>query len=127
MFVAYVFTKQNYCRLKLITKKELEAFTVSGDVTEYKINKKRIYRKKFLFLFPFFFSVYRQGDPDPVDIHGENVSHETTYINEVSQVLRNIKYGMLENINLVASIIAAGGAVGACVMLAQIGQHMGLW
>ena len=65
MLVAYILTKSRFLRVKLVRNKESGVFKKGG--YEYTIDRKKIYTKKFLGLKLFFWAMYLEGNPYPME------------------------------------------------------------
>jgi len=106
MHINYILTSTNELIIKPIYKTNQTTFDYEG--LEYKINKKYIYKKKFLGFKTFFFSFYIQGNVNPISFSNidliPNVTEDVP-INEIAILMRKIRKTVLDEILNFVTII----------------------
>lgn len=90
MFIAYILTKANFLRFKLIRLNNDGVFKHGN--YEYKIDRKKIYQKKLFGLKLIFFSMYFEGNPDPIEFNEKGFKLEQSDIplNDIAIILNKI-------------------------------------
>lgn len=104
MLVAYILTKSKFLRVKFVKLQDSGVFK-HGDF-EYRIDRKRIYQKKFLFFKLFFWSMYLEGVTDPLEFNDltYEVKELDTPLDEIAILLRKIRNGIFDVIIVLAVV-----------------------
>lgn len=92
MFVAYILTKSKFLKFKIIKLKDSGIFT--KDNFEYKIDRERIYQKKFLGFFKlYFWSMYLEGNPNPIKFtdKGYDTGAVDMTLDEIAIILKKLR------------------------------------
>jgi hypothetical protein len=112
MFVVYIITKQKEMILKLIRKPDVKVFTYSG--FEYRINPERIYSKKFLFMKYFFWTMYIQDNPEPLEFKDDKlvIPDQDIPMDEIAYIIKQLRKDVLTKI---AEVMAIVGGIAACI------------
>lgn len=127
MIVAYIITEQRKMVVKLITQDDAKVFSWKG--FEYNVRAEKMYQKKFFGFKTFFFSMYIQGNPEPVsfDSAGRIDLVQDVPINELAILMRKIRKGMLDEIAMYVGFGTFGICLGILIVVVQIAQNMGVF
>ena len=112
MLIAYILTKSRFLKIKIIKNKEIGVF--KKDKFEYIIDRSKIYQKKFLGFKTFFFSMYLEGNPNPLEFTetGYNLQGSDVPLDEIALLIRKVMHGAIELIMLLLiafNLILTGG------------------
>jgi len=101
MLVVYILTKAKELKVKVVRDTSGGMFSYKD--FEYKIDRKKIYQKKFLGFRNFFFSFYLEGNGNPLEFDDSryNISPVEVPLDEIAVILRKIRRGMLEILMIV--------------------------
>lgn len=96
MLVVYILTKSKFLKVKIVRDKEGGVFKYGN--FEYHIDRQRIYQKKFLFFKLFFWSMYLEGVPNPLEFSefGYSIGSSDVPLDELAILLRKIRHGFLD-------------------------------
>lgn len=119
MLIAYILSSARLLRIKVITARHRGSVFKKGDV-EYSINPDYQYQKKFLGFKTFFFSLYYEGNPNPLKITKSGIeSVDDVPLSEMSYIAgkvvrsKNDKIFMvLLALTLFVTLVVAGKVYG---------------
>ena len=105
MLVAYILTKQRFLRLKILKMKDTGIFRHGN--FEYVIDRKRIYQKKFLGWKLFFWSMYLEGNPNPIEFDDKtfHIVQADVPIDEIAILLKRLRKVFYEVIIIILVLI----------------------
>lgn len=105
MLIAYILGRDRLLRIKFIRGSHGGVFK-KGEF-EYKIDRDKIYQKKALFLKLFFFSLYLEGIPDPLEFTQKDyvLDQSQVPLNEIGILLSKLKFGLIELLMLVMTAV----------------------
>lgn len=119
MLVAYILTKQKHLRIKLVRNKEIGVFKKSN--FEYRIKRGCIYTKKFLGIKLFFWSMYFEGNPDPIEFDDPDIKVSGIAIDDVALILKKLLSRIYEIIGIIFSVLSLIGVLYLILMLQRNG------
>jgi len=101
MLVVYILTKDKELKVKLVRNAQGGMFRYKD--FEYKIDRKKIYQKKFLNWKTFFFSMYLEGNSNPLEFDDNqwSISPVEVPLDEIAIILRKIRRGLIEALIMV--------------------------
>lgn len=96
MLVAYILTKSKFLKVKFVRLKDDAVF--SCNKLEYNINRQRIYQKKFLGIKLFFWSMYLEGNPDPIEYKDSSyeIKDADVPLDEISTLAKKMRQTIYE-------------------------------
>ena len=117
MLIAYILNKDRSLSVKLVRSKNNGIFTYNGH--EYTVDTGRIYQKKALFVKSFFWSMYMEGNPNPIEFTetGFNVDSGHVSLDEISYLLRKIRKTKQE---LIFMLVLAGSFLMNLLVLLRV-------
>lgn len=104
MLVVYILTKAKELKVKIVKNVQGGMFRYKD--FEYKVDRKKIYQKKFLGFKTFFFSMYLEGNGNPIEFDDAkySISAVDVPLDEIAIILRKIRRGVAEIIMLLVSV-----------------------
>lgn len=96
MLVAYILSKSRHLSVKIVKNREKGVFRKAG--FEYKIDRSKLYTKKFLGLKLFFWSIYLEGVSEPLEFtdKGYNLDSADIPLDEIALLIKKILRGALQ-------------------------------
>ena len=111
MFIAYIVLETGRMVLKRVKDGD---FTFKYKNFEYNVRKEKRYTKKFLGIKEFFFSMYQQGNSEPLYIDSTSdkfMVQQDVPLNDVAFILGKLRYGLFGEIHVLISAITLFGIV----------------
>ena len=100
MIIAYILCKDRSLRIRFIRRSNDGVFEYNG--LEYTIDPSKIYSKKLFFIKTFFWIMYMEGNPNPIEFKDDNISiTNDVSLNEISIILKKIRNAKKEMILLI--------------------------
>jgi hypothetical protein len=123
MLVIYVLTKAKELKVKIIRDTKSGMFQYRD--YEYRIDRKRIYQKRFLNFKTFFFSFYLEGNPIPLEFDDKdyNVSMTDVPLDEIAVILRKIRRGLSD---IIMILVGVGSLLGIIYVIWFLHNYMGV-
>lgn len=101
MLVAYILSKSRFLKTRIIRLKDSNVFKHGN--FEYKVDREKIYQKKFLGFKLFFWSMYLEGNPDPIEFRDRDysISYNDVPIDDIALILHKLKMLRIEIISII--------------------------
>ena len=116
MFVVYILLRNRMVKVKLVRDKSI--FVYKG--FEYRIDRSRIYQKKALGFKLFFWSMYLEGNPNPIEFDDPiRISDSRVPLDKIALLLNKLKYNLYMIIVIVVVVVNLMATIGLFYWLSE--------